>query len=212
MDARTVHARSNVLGRQASEGAPRRPDARRPPTRTGAEGPRGGTQRRRHAQRDLLPLPLTRSRRGTAPRTASLLTVWSAGKAAHTIRAYRHDLEDFAFISRALGVLPALSVTDALSHLLRQSSACAHEVALGFQCHLRAAQLSPASINRHLASLRSVTKLARTLGMVTWYLEVASLRHETRNETRVPTSEEGRGCWQPLAVTPSLRPATRRSW
>ncbi len=147
---------------------------------------------RRHAQRDLLPpaLTLAAGRRHTAE---SMLRAWLADKAGHTVRNYQHDLQDFAvYVSRALGISPTLSVNEALTHLFHQSSPAAHEVALGFRSHLRAARLSAASINRHLAALRSVTKLGRMLGMLTWYLEVPSLTPEPRRDTRGPSVDEVR--------------------
>jgi integrase len=52
--------------------------------------------------------------------------------------------------------------------------------------------LSAASINRHLATLRSVTKLGRMLGMLTWYLELPNLKPEPRRDTRGPSVDEVR--------------------
>src|SRR5439155_13968081 len=116
-----------------------------------------------------------------------------------TVRNYQHDLEDFAvYLSRALGVSTTLSVGDALTCLFQQSSPSAQEVALGFRSHLLSANLSTASINRHLATLRSVTKLARMMGMMTWYLEVPSLRIEKRRDTCGPSVD---GVRRMLAAT-----------
>jgi integrase/recombinase XerC len=42
-------------------------------------------------------------------------------------------------------------------------------------------------LNRHLASLRSVTKLGRMLGMMTWFLEVPGVKAEKRRHTAAPT-------------------------
>jgi integrase/recombinase XerC len=94
------------------------------------------------------------------------------------------------YLSRALAISTTLSVRDALTRLFRQSSPSAHEVALGFRSHLLSANLSAASINRHLATLRSVTKIARLLGMMTWYLEVGNLRAEGRRDMRGPAADE----------------------
>lgn len=47
-----------------------------------------------------------------------------------------------------------------------------------------------ASVNRHLATLRSVTKLGRQLGMMTWYLEVPGLKAERQKDTRGPSVED----------------------
>lgn len=149
--------------------------------------------RRRHIQRDLSPHSLTLAA-GLSHTAETALRVWLAGKADHTIRSYQHDLEDFAvYLSRALEILPTLSVTDALTRLFHQSPSGAHEIALGFRFHLLSAQLSAASVNRHLATMRSVTKLGRLLGLITWYLEVPGVKSERRRDTRGPTADEVRG-------------------
>jgi site-specific recombinase XerC len=60
---------------------------------------------------------------------------------------------------------------------------------LGFRGYLQAAHLSPASINRHPATLRSVSKLGRMLGVINggWYLEVPGLKAERRRDVRGPS-------------------------
>jgi hypothetical protein len=63
------------------------------------------------------------------------------------------------FFSRALGMSPRMNVNESLARLFKQSSPSACEIVLGFRHHLAAAHLSAASINRHLATLRSVAKL-----------------------------------------------------
>src|SRR5581483_7177852 len=80
-----------------------------------------------------------------------------------------------------------MSVADALTNLFHQSSPSAHEITLGFREHLRSAHMSAAAINRHLATLRSLTKLGRMLGMMAWYLEVPGVKAEKRRDTRGPT-------------------------
>jgi hypothetical protein len=50
-------------------------------------------------------------------------------------------------------------VIEALTRLFKQSSPSAHEIVLGFRGFLLSAYLSPAAINRHIATSRSVTKL-----------------------------------------------------
>jgi integrase/recombinase XerC len=137
--------------------------------------------------RSTLPAPLTLAA-GRQHTAETILRAWFENKAEHTIRSYQHDLEDFAqFLSRALGIAPSLTTTDALNQLFRQSSASGHEVVLGFRAYMASAHLSAASINRHLATLRSVTKLGRMLGMMSWYLEVPGVKAEKRRDTRGPS-------------------------
>ena len=134
--------------------------------------------------RSTLPAPLTVAA-GRQHTAETILRAWFEGKADHTIRGYRHDLEDFAlYFSRALAMSPPMNVNEALSRLFKQSSPSAHEIVLGFRGYLASAHLSAASINRHLATLRSVTKLGRMLGMMSWYLEVPGVKGDPLKRLR----------------------------
>ena len=142
--------------------------------------------------RGSLPAPLTIAA-GRSHTAETILRAWFENKSAHTIRSYHHDLEDFAmFFSRALRLSPPLKVTEALDRLFRQSSASAHEIVLAFRSYLSDAHLSAASINRHLATLRSLSRLARMLGLMTWHLEVPGVKGEKRRDTRGPTVDDVR--------------------
>jgi hypothetical protein len=57
-----------------------------------------------------------------------------------------------------------MDVNESLSRLFKQFSPSAHEIVLGFRHYLASAHLSAASINRHIAALRSVTKLGGCSG------------------------------------------------
>ena len=153
------------------------------------------------------PLTLAASRQHTAE---TILRAWFDGKAEQTIRSYLHDLEDFAeFFAGALGVVPAFSVTDALARLFGQSSRSAHEIVLAFRNWMLDANLSSASINRHLATLRSVTKLGRMLGFATFYLEVPGVKAERRRVTAGPTIDQVRAM---LAATSGDTEAETRDY
>jgi integrase/recombinase XerC len=159
--------------------------------------------------RGSLPAPLTIAA-GRSHTAETILRAWFENKAEHTIRSYRHDLEDFAmFLSRALSLSPPLGVNAALDRLFRQSSPSAHEIVLAFRGYLASAHLSASSINRHLATLRSVSKLGRMLGMMTWYLEVPGVKAEKRRDTRGPTVAEVR---EMLAATSDDTEAETRDY
>jgi integrase/recombinase XerC len=49
------------------------------------------------------------------------------------------------------------------------------------------AGMSAATVNRHIAAMRSVSKLARMLGLITWFLEAPGVKAERRRDTRGPT-------------------------
>jgi len=72
----------------------------------------------------------------------------------------------------------------ALETLLSGGPGAANAAMLSYKANLMDRGLKSATVNRRLAALRSVVKLARTLGMVTWALEVSGLRHEPYRDTR----------------------------
>src|SRR5262249_49265582 len=61
---------------------------------------------------------------------------------------------------------------EAAQRLLAAGPGPANELALRYQADLRQRGLAAATVNRRLAALRSLVKLARTLGLVGWSLEV----------------------------------------
>lgn len=144
--------------------------------------------RGRGARERLSPvLTLAAGRRHTAD---TILRAWLAGKSENTMRAYQRDLEAFAqFLSLSLAIRPRLTVSAALDKFFRQAAPSAHEIVLAFREFLMSAKLSSGTINRHLATLRSVSRLARMLGFSTWALEVQGLRTERRRQTAGPSMD-----------------------
>lgn len=109
-----------------------------------------------------------------------VMDAWLAGRTPHTLRAYRKDLDDFAaFLGH-----PAAPV--AVHAFLSLDGGQAHATALYYRAHLTDRGLSPATIGRRLAALRSVVKCARMLGRVSWNLEVEAPRPEAYRDTRGP--------------------------
>jgi len=111
---------------------------------------------------------------------ARLLGAFLETRGEHTRRAYRQDLESFRrFVGRT-------ELVDAVSALVGSTQGKANVLALEYRAHLIREHLSPATINRRLAALRSLVKRARALGMVPWTLDVPSLKAEPYRDTRGP--------------------------
>lgn len=109
-----------------------------------------------------------------------LAEAFLSGRNARTLEAYKADLEDFRLF------LGASTRDEAASELLRRSHGEANELALSYKTSLVERKLAAATINRKLASLRSIVTLARTLGLVPWTLEVGSMKSESYRDTRGP--------------------------
>jgi integrase/recombinase XerC len=115
-----------------------------------------------------------------APAAPALVAAWLDGRNERTRRAYAQDLESFRQF------LGAETVDAAAEALLGRGHGAANGTALAYKAHLKSRGLSSATINRHLASLRSLVSLARTLGIIPWTLEVSNLKAETYRDTRGP--------------------------
>lgn len=109
-----------------------------------------------------------------------LLAVWFAGKSAHTVGAYRGDLEAFAAWAAAPSVGAAVDAFLALDH------GNANAAALTYRGAMVDGGLSPATVNRRLSALRSVVQLARMIGRVSWTLEVPNVEAVKYRDTRGP--------------------------
>lgn len=115
-----------------------------------------------------------------APR---LVTTFLTSRTPRTLVAYRQDVEDFRLFAGAA------RPEDAVALLLGRGQGAANELALAYRTHLRARGLAAATINRRLAALRSLTKLARTLGLVAWALDVENVPAEPYRDTAGPGRE-----------------------
>jgi integrase/recombinase XerC len=92
--------------------------------------------------------------------------------------------------------------------LLTAAHGGANLLALQYRAHLLERGLQPATVNRRIAALRSLVKLARLAGLVAWSLEVPSVRHEPYRDTRGP-GRVGFRCLLALLDTDDS-PRTRR--
>ena len=99
-----------------------------------------------------------------------LVSVFFSGKSHRTIESYRRDLQTFCEF------LEIPNITEAVRILFSGNHRDANLIALVYRQHLiETKRLKPKSVNRHLASLRSLLGLGQSLGMVPWKLSVKSL-------------------------------------
>jgi len=98
-------------------------------------------------------------------RVDSLLEVWKGSLSPATRRAYAKDLGDYA---AAIG---APNPHEAVDLLLAQGKLRAEQQVLAYLQELaEVRKLSPATVGRRRAALRSVTKMAEGLGLIQWSL------------------------------------------
>lgn len=96
-----------------------------------------------------------------------LVSAFFSGKSGRTIESYRRDLQTFCEFIGAPGI------TDAVRTLFSGSHREANIIALRYRQHLiETKKLKPKSVNRHLASLRSLVGLGQSLGLIPWKLAV----------------------------------------
>lgn len=115
--------------------------------------------------------------------TKALVASFLSGKNALTLKAYSQDLLRFAaFVGCA-------ELVDAAQLLLSKSQGQANALVLSYKTHLEEKQLSPATINRRLAAIKSLLKLARLVGLCSFTLEVGGVEAETLRDTRGPGKE-----------------------
>ena len=114
------------------------------------------------------------------PLFVDLAGAFLAGRNPRTLLAYRRDLTDFQNFTQST------SLQAAAAFLTSQGSGAANGLALAYRVSLQDRGLAPATINRRLAALRSLVKLARVLGMVSWELEVEGIKAAAYRDTRGP--------------------------
>jgi integrase/recombinase XerC len=130
------------------------------------------------------------------PDAERLLRAFLSGRSPRTLRAYAQDLADFARWSGAA------SAADAGRLLLAAGPGGANGAALSYRAALLARGLAAATVNRRLAALRSLVKVARLLGLVAWQLDVGGVASEQLRDTRGPGTAGVRSLLAELAQRP----------
>ena len=118
-----------------------------------------------------------------APIADDLVAAFLAGRSAQTLDAYGRDLADFA------AWCGAGAAEDAARALLSGTAGQANATALGYKAALIDRGLAPATVNRRLASLRSLVAFGRTVGAINWGLSVTNERVISYRDTAGPGVE-----------------------
>lgn len=114
---------------------------------------------------------------------SSLISTFLNSKKPKTVRSYAGDIGDFCEF------LQCDSNTHAARVLLTKSSGEANATVLSYRSRLSERGLSPSTINRRLSAIRSLSKLARLLGIISWTIEVDGLKSEKYRNTRGPQDD-----------------------
>jgi integrase/recombinase XerC len=105
----------------------------------------------------------------SVPECYRLINLFLDARNPRTRAAYQADLEDFRRYTRTA------TLTNAAHWLLEGPPIVANGFARIYRSKMIERGLQPATVNRRLATLRSLVKLANTLGLVPWTLSVENL-------------------------------------
>jgi integrase/recombinase XerC len=144
--------------------------------------------------------PSFTSHNGSEPvRISDLLSAFLSGRSPRTLKAYSQDLADFRVFSKTG------STEDAARLLLSQGHGKANLILLEYRTGLTERGLQSATINRRLAAVRSLVKLAKTLGLVDWSVDIQNLKSEAYRDTKGPGKAGFRAMLQTLAQKKSKK-------
>lgn len=111
---------------------------------------------------------------------ANLIAAFLSAQCPSTAQAYRKDLMDLQAFLR----VSTLNGMGAL--LLSLDQRGANALARAYKSDMMERELLPATVNRRLAALRSLVKVARAFGFISWALEIKNLRTRPYRDTRGP--------------------------
>src|SRR3954449_7714744 len=132
----------------------------------------------------------------SVPECYRLVNLFFDGRKPKTLAAYQADLEDF----RRYMCAPTL--TNAAHWLLDGPPSVANAFALIYRSKMIERGLQPATINRRLATLRSLVKFANTLGLVSWTLSVENLPVPPYRDTDGPDRDGFRAMLEAARAQP----------
>lgn len=115
------------------------------------------------------------------------------------MKAYRQDMADFQSFTKTNTTNAAARV------LLFQGHGQANLLLLEYRAHLVERGLQSATINRRLAAVRSLVKLAKTLGMVDWSLDIQNVKTEAYRDTKGPGKQGFKFMLQELVAKKSKK-------
>ena len=124
--------------------------------------------------------PVFKFSKTLAAATDDVIEAWLRGRNALTKRGYLSDLGQFAIWAKAP------SDHAVVDSLLRQQPGDANRIVLAYRADMVEAGLSSSTINRRLAALRSMVKVGRLIGAVTWSLDVENVKSEAKGDMRGP--------------------------
>lgn len=111
-----------------------------------------------------------------------LIASFLSGRNVNTADAYRRDFDCFlSFLEQAHG---HMTQAQGAIYLLGKNNGHANATAADYKAYLIEAGLSPATINRRLSTLKSLSKTARLFGLINYRLELPGVESKSYRDTR----------------------------
>lgn len=117
------------------------------------------------------------------PDAGALVRQFLSGRSPATVTAYRADLDAFG-----RWVDPFGNATDSLGAMIAGGGrpGQAHALIHRWRADMIEEGLAPSTINRRLSAIRSILRLARQFGLISWRLEIDGVKTRPYRDTRGP--------------------------
>jgi integrase/recombinase XerC len=135
------------------------------------------------------------------PAPSQLLDIFLAGRKPKNLATYQTDLEDFRRFMETRSV-SAPTIGKAVEWLLGDPGGLANALVSSYRWEMSERGLPVATINRRLGTLRSLAKLANTLGLVSWSLWVRNAPAKPHRNTRGPGRDGFRAMLEAAGAQP----------